>query len=292
MTATLQDPRPSIGEEQIAWLKRDLAPVGPARPVFVFFHHPLPGSEFASRYDCDRLLDVLRPCNTVLLMAGHSHGHAYRPVEGIDQTTGGSTFGPNAGFAVISVKDGILREAYWSAGQPAPDLKVFEKPIPARSSRPDLEIRSPAFRESGGSTLNISARLAGPVAVEKATYTVDDEIEGELKLSGQAPGWTASGSADLSKLLPGAHYLRVTFTSADQPYSRSTQFFFEPPHQPTAWRAYLARVQQSEARDCRRCRLCRGERRQTARLQRQERQGVVVGGYGRRDSRRTAGGRR
>ena len=86
----------------------------------MFFHHPLPGSEFASRYDYDRLLDVLHRYNTVLLMAGHSHGHVHRVVEGIDQTTGGSTFGPNAGFAVISVKDGVLREAYWKAGQPAP----------------------------------------------------------------------------------------------------------------------------------------------------------------------------
>ena len=213
MTATLQDPRPSVGEEEIIWLKEDLAKVRPETPVFVFFHHPLGGTEFASRYDYDRLLDVLRRYNTVLLMAGHSHGHVHRPVQGMDQTTGGSTFGPNAGFAVISVKDGVLREAYWKAGEAAPDLKILEKPIPARSSYPDVEIRSPAFREVGGDTLGISARLSGPVAVEKATYTVDDELEGELTLSGQAPAWTASGSAGLGKLLPGAHYLRVDFVT-------------------------------------------------------------------------------
>ena len=197
------------------------------------------GTEFASRYDYDRLLDVLRRYNTVLLMAGHSHGHVHRPVQGMDQTTGGSTFGPTAGFAVISVKGGVLREAYWKAGEAAPDLKILEKPIPARSSYPDVEIRSPAFREVGGDTLSISARLSGPVAVEKATYTVDDELEGELTLSGQAATWTASGSAGLDKLLPGAHYLRVDFVGGEH-YTRSTQFFFEPTNQPTAWRAYLA----------------------------------------------------
>ena len=109
----------------------------------MFFHHPLPGSEFASRYDYDRLLDVLHGYNIVLLMAGHSHGHVYRAVEGLDQTTGGSTFGPNAGFAVISVKGGVLRVAYWKAGDPAPSLKLLEKPIPARSSYPEVEIRCP-----------------------------------------------------------------------------------------------------------------------------------------------------
>ncbi len=241
MTATLQDPRPSVGEEQILWLRKDLAKVGSTTPVFVFFHHPLPGSEFASRYDYDRLLDVLHGHNLVLLMAGHSHGHVHRPVEGLDQITGGSTFGPNAGFAVLSVKDGVLRGAYWKAGQPAPDLKLLEKAIPARASYPEVEIRLPAFRESGGSRLTVSARLSGRrLAVEKATYTVDDEMPGELKLAGQEQTWTASGSGDLSRLLPGAHYLRVDFAQGGERFSRSTQFFFEPTNQPTAWRAYLA----------------------------------------------------
>ena len=51
MTPTAQDPRPSVGEEELLWLKKDLKKVRPETPVFVFFHHPLPGSEFASRYD-------------------------------------------------------------------------------------------------------------------------------------------------------------------------------------------------------------------------------------------------
>ena len=103
---------------------------------FCIFHHPLGGSEFASRYDYDRLLDVLREHNTVLLMAGHSHGHVYRPVQDLDQVTGGSTFGPNAGFAVYSVKSGVLRAAYWKAGEAAPDLKLLEKKLPETAPFP------------------------------------------------------------------------------------------------------------------------------------------------------------
>ena len=240
MTPTLQDPRPSVGEEELIWLRQDLAKTGARTPVFVYFHHPLPGSEFASRYDYDRLLDILHRYNTVLLMAGHSHGHVHRTVEGLDETTGGSTFGPNAGFAVISVKDGVLREAYWKDGEPAPDLKLLEKPLPAESSYPDVEIHSPAFRESDGATVSISASLSGSVALEKATYTIDGDVDGELKLAGQSPTWTASGIADLSSLLPGAHYLRVAFVKGDEQYTRSTEFFFEPTNHPTAWRAYLA----------------------------------------------------
>ena len=183
---------------------------------------------------------MLRDHNTVLLMAGHSHGHVHRLVEGIDQITGGSTFGPNAGFAVISVKGGVLRAAYWKAGQPAPDLKLLEKPIPARSSYPKIELSSPAFRESTAGSLKIAARLAGPVEVEKATYSVDDEVKGELTLSGKAPNWTASGTAELGPTAAGAHYLRVDFEKGGQHYTHSTQFFLEPTNHPTAWRAYLA----------------------------------------------------
>ncbi len=112
--------------------------------------------------------------------------------------------------------------------------------MPAKSSYPEVEINAPAFRASGGEALNISASLAGSVALEKASYTIDDELKGELKLSDQAPSWTATGSADLSQLLPGAHYLRVDFSKGEEQYSRSTQFFFEPTTKPTAWRAYLA----------------------------------------------------
>jgi len=161
-------------------------------------------------------------------------------VEGIDETTGGSSFGRNAGFAVISVKDGVLRIAYWKAGELAPELKLLEKPLPARSSYPNVEIASPAFRQSRGATLTVSARISGCAPPETAVYSVDDEMQGELTLAGPGPTWTASGSADLGKLLSGAHYLRVEFAQGSERYSRSTEFFFEPTNQPTAWRFYLA----------------------------------------------------
>jgi outer membrane protein assembly factor BamB len=229
-----------VGEEIILWLKEDLKKVGPKTPVFVFLHHPLGGSEFASRYDYDRLLDVLREYNTVLLMAGHSHGYVHRAIHGLDQMTGGSTFGPNSGLAVVSVKDRTLRAAYWKNDQPAPHHKLIEKPIPAETSHPKVEISAPAFRSVAGSTLTLAAQLTGAVEVDKATWTINDDLKGELALTGGGAKWQATGSAQIGGLLPGAHYLRVEFSKGDQRYARSTQFFFEPTSRPTAWRAYLA----------------------------------------------------
>lgn len=239
MTPTPQDPRPSISEEQLVWLEADLEKVTKQKPVFVFFHHPLAGSEFASRYDCDRLLDVLRRYNTVLMMAGHSHGFVSRPVGGLDQVTGGSTFGGNAGFSVLSVKDGTLRVAYWKVSEPAPGVKLLEKKIPDEPALPVIEISSPAVREVAVADLRIYARLGSAKPDGKVTYTIDDRVSGELMVSGGGSEFRAMGRPSLIGLLPGAHYLRVELSSGGRALSRSTHFFYEPDQGRAAWRAYL-----------------------------------------------------
>ena len=239
MTPTIQDPRPSIGEEQINWLKKDLANIDPDTPVFVFFHHPVGGSEFASRYDYDRLLDVLREHNTVLLMAGHSHGFVGRPFEDFDQMTGGSTGYPTPGLTFVSVVGGVIRAAYQKDGEPAANVKIIEKAIPAHSVYSKTEIVWPKPRATVGATLGIAAYTTADVAIDKATCTVDDALNGDLHVTGPAGTWIAAGALDVSGLMPGAHYLRVDFQSGDRHFKRSTEFFYEPPEEPTAWRVYL-----------------------------------------------------
>ena len=239
MTATIQDPRPSIGEEQINWLRRDLANVSPETPVFVSFHHPIGGTEFAGRYDYDRLLDVLRERNTVLLLAGHSHGFVSRPFEDFDQITGGSTGYPKAGLTFVSVVGGVIRVAYRNHGEPVPNVKIIEKPIPPKSVYPKTEILWPKPRATLGSVLGIAAYTTAESDIDRVTCTVDDSLNGELHLTGSRGRWIAAGALDIGGLTPGAHYLRVEFHGADKAYKRSTQFFYEPPEKPTAWRVYL-----------------------------------------------------
>jgi len=243
MTPTIQDPRPSIGEEQIVWLKKDLASVAPDTPVFVSFHHPLGSTEFAGRYDCDRLLDVLREHNTVLLMAGHSHGFVSRPFEDFDQITGGSTNNPTPGLTFVSVIGGVVRAAYQKDGEPAANVKIIEKPIPAKSVYPKTEIVWPKPRTTTGATLGVAAYTTAEVVLRQAqdgaTCTVDDTLNGDLHVSGSAGKWIAAGTLDTSGLMPGAHYLRVDFQCGDRHFQRSAEFFYEPADKPTAWRVYL-----------------------------------------------------
>lgn len=239
MSATIQDPRPSIGEEQINWLKQDLAKLDLETPVFVFLHHPIGGTEFASRFDYDRLLDVLRERNTVLLMAGHSHGFVYRPFEDFDQVTGGSTFGPKPGLTFVYVCDNTIKVAYQNDGEQSASVKIFEKPIPSTNPFPKTEIVSPKLHDTVGSELKILACTDAKENVEKAICTIDDQIQVDLEVTRAENQWEAKGTADLTGLLPGAHYLRVEFVAGDRRFKRSTEFFYETADKPTAWRVYL-----------------------------------------------------
>lgn len=241
---TIQDPRPSFGEEQIVWLRNDLKKVSKETPVFLFFHHPFQGSEFASPYDWYRVADVIRPYNVALLLTGHYHNFRAEKPAGIDEIIGGSTFGPHAGLMFVSVKDGVLRAAYQKAGQSAPMEKVLEKTLAGRSSYPviDLDVSEGSAVTPTGvqPQLRIKARIKGAPALSAALYTIDDEVTGDLELSGAS----ASGSAVIDSLLPGAHYVRVTFKAGSHEFTRSTAFVKNDLHKgaPGArrWRHYLA----------------------------------------------------
>lgn len=57
-----------VHDDQIDWLKQDLASVAPATPVVLFVHSPIERCANSAA-----LLDVLEPYNVVLSMAGHLH---------------------------------------------------------------------------------------------------------------------------------------------------------------------------------------------------------------------------
>jgi len=240
MSPTCQDPRPSFGEEELLWLKQDLKNVSPGTPIFVYFHHPLvTDGEFASRYDWDRMLDILRPYNLTLLLTGHSHSAAPVPIAETNQIMGGSPFGGEPGFMFISVKDDVLRCAYWTVADSAANKKVLEQPISLRPAYPKITIASPKHQQTYGASLSVSATIAAQ-AVEAASYTIDEEQNGALSVAGTPGKFIASGQVDTSKLMSGAHYMRVIFKSGGKEYSHSLEFFVEKPVHCVAWRQYMA----------------------------------------------------
>ncbi len=139
-SASPQEPVPTIDGKTRAWLMKDLEEQPPERPIFVALHHPPYSDEFAPA-ELDTLIDLLRNYNVALLLYGHGHGVAHWSRDGIDGVMGGSTFGGNEGYGIVSVKDGVLRVAYRyrQPGEKKPDAdpgsrykKLLEKPLRSR----------------------------------------------------------------------------------------------------------------------------------------------------------------
>ena len=238
-TAGLQDPRPYFGQEQLLWLKQDLAKLPLQTPVFLYWHHPLPSSEMASPYDWDRLFDLLRPYNVVLFMDGHGHGPQYRKISGFDRVEGGSTYGPGApGYNVISVKDNVLRVAYYRVKETDKWQKLLEKPLPVASAYPKITITSPTDRQVITGPLDLHARVLNSEVIQTASMQVDDKEELVTNLT--INGTQFTGRFDPTGLTPGAHYARFSFKPAQgDGYQQSVCFYVDSGPVKPAWRAFL-----------------------------------------------------
>ncbi len=238
-SATPQDPRPSFGEEQFQWLKEDLKKISRTTPLFIYCHHPLESKEFASAYERDRLLDLLRPYNLALILVGHGHAPVYRKVDGVDQVMGGSTFGNVPGYSVVSVKDGMLRVAYRRADGVGPEKPLLEKPLPVRPTYPRITISSPAdLATFAAKPARIEARIDRE-DIASVTWESDGEPirKGELRAEGKG-GWSAA--FDPSAWNEGCHRLRVFFTARDGAvYRRSVQFYVDGAAPRVKWRARM-----------------------------------------------------
>jgi 3',5'-cyclic AMP phosphodiesterase CpdA len=72
----VSDPAVRVGDEQIAWLKGDLAKQDKAQPIVVFTHRPLfdlnPDWDWATR-DGKAVIDALMPYQHVTVFYGHIH---------------------------------------------------------------------------------------------------------------------------------------------------------------------------------------------------------------------------
>ncbi len=77
--------KPALGEEQLAWLRKDLARFPPSAPIVVFTHRPLfdlkPEWEWFTD-DGDRALKILQPYENVTVLYGHIHRQDLRRVGG------------------------------------------------------------------------------------------------------------------------------------------------------------------------------------------------------------------
>lgn len=254
-SATIQDPLPSFGEETVAWLAELLPSIDRATPIVLLWHHPSADSTFASRYDKDRVFDLVRDHNVAAVLVGHSHAVRTEVTYGLPAVHGGSSFGKNSGYAVADVRDRRLRMAYRPLDEDAattPLLDVSLVPV----ARPRLEVLSPApWQAFPGGEVTLEARAHSPAGVSlvRAHAEINDTERVELALAADA---TARGSFDSGRVLNGAHYVRFVFEEDDATtrtgvgqHTRSVAFTIDDPNRietgTAQWRTALGASIQS-----------------------------------------------
>lgn len=235
-SASPQEPVPTIDAKTRAWLRKDLESNPPDTPVFVALHHPPYVNEFAPA-EYDTLIDLLRDHNVVLMLYGHGHGVNHRNMDGIDGVMGGSTYGKNAGYALISVQDGTLRVAYHYHRRPTKDKQsalepgwktLLEKPL--QSTAPRRLFRVFAAAAKGGEP---SAARRLPVALEPTgDHARAERLEFSFEIDGAKAAFEHGAvpthpvwSVDTAKLTPGRHLLTVRGNGADGSQDVRTKTF-------------------------------------------------------------------
>lgn len=236
-TATPQDYAPSIGPEMLDFVAQTLQPLTPADPVILAMHHP-PNTEFASRYDTDRLLDLLRPYNVVVMLVGHGHRAYGWSDDGLDWVMGGSTFSPKGdldGYNLVTLTSATLTSAYHTLTIPHAPRVMLRKSLTPAKPYPTIKIESPApettVREA---RLSVRAHIAADAHLTSAAAVIDGTLRQPLALQ----GGVAQGTLDLATLADGAHSLRIEFIAGPKNvYHRSGEFLLARPAAPHQGRA-------------------------------------------------------
>ncbi len=224
-TATPQEPVPSIDQRTLTWLSRDLAKVPKDTPIFIFCHHPLSGGEFAQPFEPLRLLETIREHNVVLLLMGHGHGVRAEKWGTLDSVMGGSTFGPNTGYSIVSVIDGTLRVVYRFKNEDQPMQVVLEKPI-AKPTVPTLDLVRP--REGTtitGRGVTIEARISGGQPGDLSASVNNDEAR---TITLDARGGAYRGEVPTAGLVPGMHFVRLSGKFKKLKLDRAAAFSYLP----------------------------------------------------------------
>jgi len=229
-SAAPQEPVPCIDAKPRAWLKTDLDRLPANTPVFIALHHPLYSDEFANPAERETLLDFLRDYNVVLFLYGHGHSVDTRDNGGLPGVMGGSTFGKNSGYGLLTVQDNRVRYAYHYLHDPAtkdpnaaPAWKsLVDMPLP-KAAAPRLFSLAAPSPDTHVKSNTLAVRLTPGKALQ------DQKITGTIRIDGQEKAKLTNLEpldVDLGDLPAGAHLLSVTVNLPDKKRDTRTQVFY------------------------------------------------------------------
>ncbi|HEX9832120.1 MAG TPA: metallophosphoesterase, partial [Mycobacterium sp.] len=116
-SASPQEPVPTLDATTRAWLKADLDKLAPHTPVVLAMHHSPEIGEYANPAEMDTFIDFVRDYNVQLMLVGHGHSPRTHDALGIPAIEGGSTFGGNSGYGLLTIAGERIHYAYrWAPG--------------------------------------------------------------------------------------------------------------------------------------------------------------------------------
>ncbi|MGE3180668.1 MAG: PQQ-binding-like beta-propeller repeat protein [Phycisphaerae bacterium] len=243
-SASPQEPLPSFDAKTRAWLKDDLSRVAKETPIFIAFHHPMDDTTLAPA-EYDTMIDLLRDHNVALLLYGHGHSVRRKDHDGIEGVMGGSTFGGNTGFGVVSLKNGRLRYHYRFKDEKREGVEknggwkaVYRAKLAEAPARRLFKIASPtAHSVVRRGDLDVQLEFAGDLKAdtfETFAFTLDGAPISPEKEEG---GRFSLKSADAKK---GWHWLTVRGRLDEKTTDlRTVAFVLSDGETPWKWRATI-----------------------------------------------------
>jgi 3',5'-cyclic-AMP phosphodiesterase len=195
-------PRFGLGDEQMKWLRYDLASAHRSGQIIVVFMHAYP----SEHEEAAELTALLHECGVCLVEMGHTHYNELandgRTIYATTRSTGQIEEGP-AGFSVTTLDRGVISWKF--------------KPL---SEWPLVVITSPGDQRLIGDASNPAQLVRGTVRVRvrvwgeeirKTTMAIDGNAAQPLQA---IDGCTWGAEWDSAQVADGEHVLSVTVTAA------------------------------------------------------------------------------
>jgi len=220
-SASPQEPVPTLDATTRAWLRANLAKVAPETPIVLAMHHSPEIGEFANPAEMDTFVDLIRDHNVQLMLVGHGHSPRLHDVAGIPAVEGGSTFGGNAGYGLLTIDSERLHYAYRrhpaaekAEGKDDVWLTLLDAPV-ERRGRP-LDLAAPeADTVVRGAALNV--RIAKPESsIKSPALALAINGKNQATLHDVDLARVPRISLPVADLTEGAHLLTVSIGTADK----------------------------------------------------------------------------
>ncbi len=205
-----------ISQEQLNWLKKDLAKIGREKPVIIGFHHWI-GRESVQTDSEQALMDLVKPYNVVLWLQGHGHADIDWNVNGVPATMVKGLY--QNSYDIIQVTPDELRIRKRTLPDPkkkSSDELVREKTAPADKIQPVVKpLMNIPLKKQPVPNIVADAKLEDDQIVIDATAPHGATLEYRVDTAHPQP---LSGLARIptTQLVPGEHVITVQASFPDK----------------------------------------------------------------------------